>query len=249
MVRPKKHLGQHFLTDPSVAARIVSSLTAGEKVNVLEIGPGKGILTKILLNDPSINLKVIELDSESVEYLNKNYPSLHVLQGDFLKMDLGEVFGGNQFKIIGNFPYNISSQIVFKVLENHSLIPEMAGMFQKEVAKRICSEPGSKEYGILSVLTQVNYQTHYLFTVNEGVFFPPPKVKSGVIRLTRKDELTSAGEFKKLSALVKLAFNQRRKQMRNSLKSMLPEGFDHPYLAMRPEQLHYTQFIELMHLI
>ncbi len=249
MVKPKKHLGQHFLTDPSVANRIVDSLDIDETSNVLEIGPGKGVLTELLLNKKEIKLKVIELDSESSDYLNEHYPSLEVIRGNFLKIDLSETFNTESFKIIGNFPYNISSQIVFAILDNRLLIDEMVGMFQKEVAKRICSEPGSKEYGILSVLTQLNYDTKYLFTVNEGVFFPPPKVKSGVIRLKRKDELIGDDQFKKMRTLVKMAFNQRRKQLRNSIKGFLPENFDHPYLTKRPEQLHYSEFVELLEAI
>ena len=245
MVRPKKQLGQHFLTDTGVARKIVSSLSCEPGDNVLEIGPGKGVLTKLLL-EKDIRLKVIELDVESVDFLKDNFPQLSIIQGDFLKTDLGKIFDNEEFRIIGNFPYNISSQIVFSVLENDHLIKEMTGMFQKEVAKRICSEPGNKDYGILSVLSQVNFDCRYHFTVNEGVFFPPPKVKSGVISLKRKEDLLDKEDFAKLGTLVKLAFNQRRKQLRNSLRSMLPDGFDHPELSKRPEQLHYTEFLELL---
>ena len=249
MVKPKKHLGQHFLTDPAVAARIVDSLKTESNSRILEIGPGKGILTKWLLAKENIDLKAVELDEESVQFLNEHFPSLKVIQQDFLKLDLIQIFEGKSYKVIGNFPYNISSQIVFAILENRSVIDEMVGMFQKEVAKRICSAPGSKEYGILSVLSQANYKTDYLFSVNEGVFFPPPKVKSGVIRFSRKADFLKEDDFRKLSTLVKLAFNQRRKQLRNSIKSLLPENFEHPILTKRPEQLHFSEFIELMHML
>ncbi len=244
MVKPKKHLGQHFLTDQRVAQRISECLHYGSGDHILEIGPGKGILTRFIL-DKKVELKAIELDTESVEYLETNFPNLEVLNMDFLKIDFDKVFSGSEFKIIGNFPYNISSQIVFKILENANLIPQMGGMFQKEVAKRICSEPGTKDYGILSVLTQLMYETEYLFTVNEGVFFPPPKVKSGVIRITRKEDRVSDSEFGRIRTLVKMAFNQRRKQLRNSIKSMLPENFESELLSKRPEQLHFTDFQRL----
>ena len=245
MVRPKKHLGQHFLTDPSVAKRIVDSLQIQEAHNVLEIGPGKGVLTKFLL-DKNINLKVVEIDTESVRYLKGEYPDLQIIDGDFLRMDLSEIFDGKEFSVIGNFPYNISSQILFKILENRKCIQSSVGMFQKEVARRICSDKGNKEYGILSVLTQAVYDCSYLFSVNEGVFFPPPKVKSGVLRLNRKPDQLSEESYLKLGKLVKMAFNQRRKQMRNSLSAMLPQNFSHEMLSGRPEQYHFSEFIKLL---
>lgn len=246
MVKPKKHLGQHFLTEPAVAQRIVDALSYDNKVNILEIGPGKGVLTKFLLQKETKEVKVVELDDESVHYLNNEYPSLQVINDDFLKLNLTELFDQKKFSLIGNFPYNISSQIVFKVLENRYLIPQMVGMFQREVARRICAEPGNKDYGILSVLCQSTYHTEYLFTVNEGVFFPPPKVKSGVLRMNYKSEQLSDEKFKALWKMVKLAFNQRRKQLKNSLSSMLPKDFEHDLLTKRPEQLHYSEFLVLL---
>lgn len=246
MVKPKKHLGQHFLTESAIAKRIADALDLSGPANVLEIGPGKGILTQHLLDKKNANLKVVELDVESVHYLNDHYPDLKVLFEDFLKLDFQETFDGGEFKLIGNFPYNISSQIVFSILDNKSLVNEMVGMFQKEVARRICSEPGNKDYGILSVLAQANYDTSYLFTVNEGSFFPPPKVKSGVIRLVRKEDHLDEKRYRELKELVKTAFNQRRKQLGNSIKNLLPPNFQHPFLIKRPEQLHYTEFLSLL---
>ena len=244
MVRPKKHLGQHFLTDLNTAQKIARSLPMSEEDLVLEIGPGKGVLTNFLLEE-KINLKVCEIDNESVEYLKEHQNDLAIINADFLKLDLEDVFNGKEFKIIGNFPYNISSQIVFHILDNHPLIPAMAGMFQREVARRITSQPGSKDYGILSVLTQALYDCHYLFTVNEGVFHPPPKVKSGVILIERKEDAMDMDAFLHLKKVVKLAFNQRRKQLRNSLKSILPENFQGEVLGKRPEQLSVKDFQDL----
>ena len=247
-VRAKKHLGQHFLTDESVAQRIADSLTLNSYKKVLEIGPGMGVLTKYLLDKP-IETYVVEIDTESVAYLEQHYPKLHnrILAKDFLKYNINEVFQQEPFAIIGNFPYNISSQIVFKTLEMRDQIPEFSGMFQKEVAERICEKKGSKVYGILSVLTQAFYDAEYLFTVNEDVFNPPPKVKSGVLRLIRKPNYQLPCDEKLFFSVVKQAFNQRRKTMRNSLKSMIHSDNlkEDSIFDLRPEQLSVEQFIEL----
>ncbi len=247
-VKAKKHLGQHFLTDESVAQNIADTLSLKGYQKVLEIGPGMGVLTKYLLEKP-IETNVIEIDTESVAYLEENYPKLHghIISKDFLKYDLNEVFKGEPFAIIGNFPYNISSQIVFKTLEMRHQIPEFSGMFQKEVAERICEKKGSKVYGILSVLTQAFYEAEYLFTVDEHVFNPPPKVKSGVLRLTRKENYELPCDEKLFFSVVKQAFNQRRKTMRNSLKSMINSDNlkEDSIFDLRPEQLSYEQFITL----
>jgi 16S rRNA (adenine1518-N6/adenine1519-N6)-dimethyltransferase len=246
MVRPKKHLGQHFLTDLNTAQRIVDSMSYGDAANVLEIGPGKGVLTKFLL-EKKVNLKLVELDAESVEHLQSHFDlsKMEVISGDALKLDYTELFDGQSFSVIGNFPYNISSQIVFKVLEQRSSVTQLVGMFQKEMAKRICSPPGNKDYGILSVLTQAYFDAKYLFTVNEGVFFPPPKVKSGVLRLIRKENPPDIDSYQRFSTLVKTAFQQRRKQLKNTLKPLFPDGFDHKLLTQRPEQLHWTEFLDI----
>jgi len=247
-VRAKKHLGQHFLTDETVAQRIADSLTLNGYKKVLEIGPGMGVLTKYLLEKP-IETYVVEIDTESVAYLEQHYPKLHnrILAKDFLKYNINEVFQQEPFAIIGNFPYNISSQIVFKTLEMRNQIPEFSGMFQKEVAERICEKKGSKVYGILSVLTQAFYDAEYLFTVNEDVFNPPPKVKSGVLRLIRKPNYQLSCDEKLFFSVVKQAFNQRRKTMRNSLKSMIHSDNlkEDSIFDLRPEQLSVEQFIEL----
>ncbi|NHN27142.1 16S rRNA (adenine(1518)-N(6)/adenine(1519)-N(6))-dimethyltransferase RsmA [Flavobacterium jejuense] len=247
-VKAKKHLGQHFLTDESVAQNIANTLSFTGYKKVLEIGPGMGVLTKYLLEKP-IETNVIEIDTESVTYLEENYPKLHghIISKDFLRYDLNEVFNNEQFAIIGNFPYNISTQIVFKTLEMRNQIPEFSGMFQKEVAQRICEKKGSKVYGILSVLTQAFYDAEYLFTVDEHVFDPPPKVKSGVLRLTRKKNYELPCDEKLFFSVVKQAFNQRRKTMRNSLKSMINSDNlkEDSIFDLRPEQLSYEQFIEL----
>lgn len=247
-VKAKKHLGQHFLTDESVAQNIADTLSLKGYQKVLEIGPGMGVLTKYLLEKP-IETNVIEIDTESVAYLEENYPKLHghIISKDFLKYNLNEVFKGEPFAIIGNFPYNISSQIVFKTLEMRHQIPEFSGMFQKEVAERICEKKGSKVYGILSVLTQAFYEAEYLFTVDEHVFNPPPKVKSGVLRLTRKENYELPCDEKLFFSVVKQAFNQRRKTMRNSLKSMINSDNlkEDSIFDLRPEQLSYEQFITL----
>lgn len=246
-VRPKKNLGQHFLNDQNIAIQIVEGLMCKQPNSVLEIGPGMGVLTKYLLKYPDFNLKLIEIDGESVDYLHAHYPALEgkVHLGDFLKIDINEIFTGD-FTIIGNFPYNISSQIFFKVLEYKDRIPAVVGMLQKEVAERLASPHGSKAYGILSVLLQTFYDIEYLFTVHEGVFTPPPKVKSGVIRLTRNQRTDIGCKWSFYKEIIKLAFNQRRKTMRNSLKSIIaPLEFDHEWLNRRPEQMSVEDFIEL----
>jgi 16S rRNA (adenine1518-N6/adenine1519-N6)-dimethyltransferase len=247
-VKAKKHLGQHFLKDESIAKAIADTLNLEGYDDVLEIGPGMGVLTKYLLEKP-ITTYVIEIDTESVAYLDVNYPKLKdkIISKDFLKYNINEVFDGKQFAIIGNFPYNISTQIVFRTLEYRNQIPEFSGMFQKEVAERICSKKGSKVYGILSVLAQAFYEVEYLFTVDETVFDPPPKVKSGVMRMRRKENYSLPCSEKLLFTVVKTAFQQRRKTMRNSLKSLnLSDNLrEEKIFDLRPEQLSVEQFIEL----
>lgn len=247
-VKAKKHLGQHFLKDESIAKAIADTLNLEGYDDVLEIGPGMGVLTKYLLEKP-IKTYVIEIDTESVAYLDANYPKLKdkIISKDFLKYNINEVFDGKQFAIIGNFPYNISTQIVFRTLEYRNQIPEFSGMFQKEVAERICSKKGSKVYGILSVLAQAFYEVEYLFTVDETVFDPPPKVKSGVMRMRRKENYSLPCSEKLLFTVVKTAFQQRRKTMRNSLKSLnLSDNLrEDTIFDLRPEQLSVEQFIEL----
>ncbi|XCF05887.1 16S rRNA (adenine(1518)-N(6)/adenine(1519)-N(6))-dimethyltransferase RsmA [Tamlana crocina] len=251
-VKAKKHLGQHFLNDESVAQKIADTLSLNGYKNVLEIGPGMGVLTKYLLKK-DITTYVIEIDTESVEYLKANYLNLapRIIGKDFLKYDLNEVFKGEPLAIIGNYPYNISSQIVFKALEMRNQIPEFSGMFQKEVAQRICSKEGSKVYGILSVLTQAFYDAEYLFTVPPNVFNPPPKVDSGVLRLTRKENFTLPCDEKLFFRVVKMAFQQRRKTIRNSLKTLnLSDNLKaNSIFGKRPEQLSVPEFIELTQLI
>lgn len=246
-VRAKKHLGQHFLKDKNIAQQIVESLVATDK-RVLEIGPGTGVLTEFLLQRTDLDFHVVEVDHESVVYLSINYPSLipKIHQCDFLKMDLTEIFGSNSLSIIGNFPYNISSQIFFKVIEYKDLVPEVVGMVQKEVAERMAAKHGNKTYGILSVLLQRWYDIEYLFTVHEHVFVPPPKVKSAVVRLTRNERKEMECDEKLFIQVVKTTFNQRRKTMRNSLKPLLDGRiFEHEFLNLRPEQLNILQFVEL----
>ncbi|MEM7087305.1 MAG: 16S rRNA (adenine(1518)-N(6)/adenine(1519)-N(6))-dimethyltransferase RsmA [Bacteroidota bacterium] len=247
-VRAKKHLGQHFLTDESVAEKIANTLSLVGYDNVLEIGPGTGVLTKYLLQSP-VQLVAMEVDWDSIAYLNENYaqPHLEVIEADFLKFDLSLLFKDAPFAITGNFPYNISTQIVFKTLEYRDRIPEFTGMFQKEVAKRICEKKGSKTYGILSVLTQAFYDTEYLFTVPPGVFNPPPKVDSGVLRLTRKDDYSLPCSEQMLFKVVKTAFQQRRKTLRNSLKTfqLSDKLKEDAIFGQRPEQLSVQDFIEL----
>lgn len=247
-VRAKKHLGQHFLTDESIAARIADTLSLDNYKNILEIGPGMGVLTKYLLKKDK-TIWVVEIDTESIDYLKSHYLHLsdRIINEDFLKMDLSTYFNKDPLAIIGNFPYNISSQIVFKTIECREQIPEFSGMFQKEVALRITAAPGSKTYGIISVLTQAFYEAEYLFTVPPSVFNPPPKVDSGVLRLVRKKDYSLPVDVSFFFRVVKTAFNQRRKTLRNSLKSFqisdkLKEG---AIFALRPEQLTVQQFVEL----
>jgi len=243
-VKPKKHLGQHFLADANIAKKIAENILY--KGDVLEIGPGMGILTKFLLQNNDINLAVIEIDGESVEYLRQHLGAgFLILHQDVLKFDLRSIFS-SQFAVVGNFPYNISAPILFRLLEYKALIPEFTGMLQKEVAERITQQPGSKQYGILSVLLQTFYETKYLFTVNEAVFNPPPKVKSGVIRLLRKEDFTLNCDEKTYFQIVKTSFNQRRKTLRNSLKSLSGSNkIDPAILQKRPEQLHFEEFITI----
>lgn len=252
-VKPKKALGQHFLTDETIAARIAATLDDYKGMPVLEVGPGMGVLTKYLL-DYGHDVTVVEIDDESVDYLNQNFPSLHgrILGDDFLKMDLAKVMGDRQFCVIGNYPYNISSQIFFKVLDYKDLIPCCSGMLQKEVAERLAAAPGSKVYGILSVLLQAWYDVEYLFTVNENVFNPPPKVKSGVIRMKRNDVTQLGCDEKLFRTIVKTTFGQRRKTLRNSIRGLLPPGCvlpDLPVWGQRPEQLSVQEFINLTNVV
>jgi 16S rRNA (adenine1518-N6/adenine1519-N6)-dimethyltransferase len=244
-VQPKKNLGQHFLKDAGIAGKIAGTLTGKGYDSVLEIGPGMGILTGFLIKRGFFDLRVIEIDNESVHYLNENFPELNILRGDFLNMDLDAYYPG-KLAIIGNFPYNISTQIMFRVLEYRDKIAEVAGMLQREVAERICAGPGSKTYGILSVLLQAFYRTEYLFTVSEHVFAPPPKVKSGVIRLTRNETVRLDCDEALFFRVVKAAFNQRRKTLRNSIKSAFRiSREDYRDFGLRPEQLTVNQFIEM----
>ncbi|MEY8849679.1 16S rRNA (adenine(1518)-N(6)/adenine(1519)-N(6))-dimethyltransferase RsmA [Psychroserpens sp. XS_ASV72] len=251
-VRAKKHLGQHFLNDESIAERIANSLSLEGYDAVLEIGPGMGVLTKYLLQK-DVETHVIELDSESVEYLKAHFLNLsnRVHEADFLKYDLSKIFKDVPFAIIGNFPYNISSQIVFKTLELRDQVPEFSGMFQKEVAERICAKEGNKTYGILSVLTQAFYDAEYLFTVPPSVFNPPPKVDSGVLLLKRKANLNLPCNEALFFKVVKTAFQQRRKTLRNSLKTFnLSDNLKaNVIFGKRPEQLSVASFIELTQLI
>ncbi len=250
-VRAKKHLGQHFLNDESIAKRIADGLTWENFQEVLEIGPGMGVLTKYILQEKK-KISVVEIDTESVEYLRDNYALFYsdfkIYEEDFLKMDFKKF--PDQIAVLGNFPYNISTQIIFKVLEEREQVPEVVGMFQKEVAERIAAPKGNKIYGILSVLAQAYYEVEYLFTVNENVFTPPPKVKSGVIRMKRFREHLDLDE-KKFFQVVKAGFNQRRKTLRNALKPIgIPEELnDHEFLNLRAEQLGVDEFIELTKLM
>lgn len=247
-VKPKKHLGQHFLNDESIAKKIADTLTLKGYDTILEIGPGMGVLTKYLLEKPTTTY-VIEIDTESVSYLEAHYLELsnRIIQEDVLKYDFSKTFADKSFAIIGNFPYNISSQIVFKMLENRKQIPEFSGMFQKEVAQRICEKEGNKTYGILSVLVQAFYTAEYLFTVPPTVFNPPPKVDSGVLRLKRKQDFVLSCSDKLFFSVVKSAFQQRRKTLRNSLKGFnLSENLKaNTIFGKRPEQLSVDAFIKL----
>ncbi len=252
-VRAKKHLGQHFLSDKNIANNIALALTShGNYQKVLEIGPGMGVLTQFLLQSDK-EIFVVEIDKESVAYIKNHFPKLnhHIIEGDFLKLPIDKLFH-EQIAVIGNFPYNISSQILFKVLDHYMQIPELVGMFQKEVAERVAASHGNKSYGILSVILQVYYDIEYLFTVHEHVFTPPPKVKSAVIRLRRKENLPENLDEKHFKNVVKTAFNQRRKTLRNALKPLLNEKNKlkvEPYLNLRAEQLSVKEFIELAQLL
>ena len=247
-VKPKKYLGQHFLIDDKISERISEAISKTSKVNLLEIGPGTGALTKFLLHE-NIDLISYEVDEESITYLKNEYPTLKVLNKDILKTDWTKIFEGN-YSVTGNFPYNISSQILFKIYENRTKIDEMVGMFQKEVAERVCSGPGTKRYGILSVLIQAFYNVEYLFTVNEDVFNPPPKIKSGVIKITRNNIIELDCDEKLFFRVVKAIFNQRRKMARNSLKSLLGDKkINHVLLSKRPEELSIENFIEITNII
>ena len=250
-VRAKKHLGQHFLTDLSIAQRIAETIGEAPQ-NVLEIGPGMGVLTQFLLQNPNLNLKVIEIDTESVEYLEEHFPALQgrIIEADFLRYDLGTLFGEN-FTLIGNFPYNISNPILFSVFEHRNTIPLVAGMFQKEVAERIAAKPKNKTYGILSVLLSAFYDIEYLFTVNENVFNPPPKVKSAVIRLRRNNVEALPCDEKLFVSVVKAGFNQRRKTLRNALRALnLPlDNVPQNLLQSRAEQLSVEEFIQLTQIL
>ena len=253
LVRAKKHLGQHFLTDKNIAAKIVDSLRPENKYSqVLEVGPGMGILSDFLLEKKEYEVSLIDIDDESVQYLQKKYPQLgsRLLNADFLQLDFASIFNG-PLGIIGNFPYNISSQILFKVLDNRRQVVEVVGMFQKEVAERCASKPGSKEYGILSVFLQAYYKVEYLFTVKAGVFNPPPKVLSAVIRLTRNETVELNCDEKLFWQVVKAGFNQRRKTLRNAVSSLINKEkmTEEPLLDLRAERLSVDDFIKLTNLI
>lgn len=245
-VRPKKNLGQHFLKDRSIAKRISDSLTGSGYRSVLEIGPGMGVLTGYLIDRKFDDFRVVEIDNESVHYLREQFPDLkEIIRGDFLDMDLDLVFDG-RLAVTGNFPYNISSQILFRVLTYRDKVAELCGMFQREVAERICAAPGTRTSGILSVLIQSFYSAEYLFTVSESVFSPPPKVKSGVIRLIRNSTTSLGCDEKLFFRVVKAAFGQRRKMLRNSIKaSFTLKNEGNKYFSLRPEQLSVEQFVEL----
>lgn len=248
-MQAKKSFGQHFLNNEGIASRIANSLLPDTAAaNVLEVGPGKGMLTKYLL-EKDFRLKCVEADADMVAYLQVHFPTLDgkVIFEDFLKMDLENAFDGQPFCIIGNFPYNISSQIVFKMVEHRTLVPQLVGMFQKEMAERIIAPPGGKDYGVISVLTQAFYEGKYLFSVSNGNFNPPPKVQSGVIRLVRRADSLGCDEalFRKV---VKQAFSQRRKMLRNTLKPFFensPEALEETFFTLRPEVLSVAQFVEL----
>jgi 16S rRNA (adenine1518-N6/adenine1519-N6)-dimethyltransferase len=248
-ISAKKHLGQHFLKEEVIAEKIVDSLNPnGRYKEVLEIGPGMGVLSKFLFQKMEYNTTLIEIDKEAISYLQKHFPEFksNLIEGDFLSMNLKETFH-EPFAIIGNFPYNISTQILFKILENRELVPECVGMFQKEVAERIAGEPGNKEYGILSVFMQAYYEVELLFVLNENDFSPPPRVKSAVLRFERKENFELGADEKAFFRTVKTAFNQRRKTLRNALSSLMNKKDDGtiPYLDKRAETLSWQQFVEL----
>ena len=253
LVKAKKHLGQHFLTDKNIAQRIVDGLIHTDKYNqVLEVGPGMGILSDILLQREDLQTFLIDIDVESFQFLKEKYPQLgdRLINGDFLKLNFADIFPG-KFAVIGNFPYNISSQILFKILENRQNVVEMVGMFQKEVAERCASKPGTKEYGILSVFIQAYYNIEYLFTVKPGTFNPPPKVNSGVIRLTRNEVEELDCDEKLFWRVVKAGFNQRRKTLRNALSAVVPKDRlgEHPFYEKRAETLSVADFVELTNFV
>ena len=255
-VRPKKNLGQHFLTDLSIARRIADTVDACPDIPVHEIGPGMGVLTQYLVTKDR-EVKAVEIDSECVAYLHANFPKLrdNIIGDDFLRMDLNEIFAGHQFVLTGNYPYDISSQIFFKMLDYKDLIPCCTGMIQREVALRMASEPGNKAYGILSVLIQAWYDVEYLFTVDEHVFNPPPKVKSAVIRMTRNGVTDLGCDERLFKRIVKAVFNQRRKMLRVSLRQIFsgtparPEFYTNEVMTKRPEQLSVAQFVELTNMV
>lgn len=248
-VKAKKHLGQHFLTDLDIARQIVDALMLTNTYqHVLEVGPGMGVLTQFLIQNKNYTTFPIDIDRESIGYLAEKYPELkgNIIYGDFLQLNLPELSDNKPFAVIGNFPYNISTQILFKVLDFKDLIPEIVGMFQKEVAERVAAKPGSKTFGITSVLLQAYYDVEYLFTVDEHVFDPPPKVKSAVIRLTRNDKKQLDCDEALFKTIVKTAFNQRRKTLRNSLKNFLNDELKHEEIFnRRPEQLGFEEFVFL----
>lgn len=255
-VRPKKNLGQHFLTDLNIAKAIADTVDACPDIPILEVGPGMGVLTQYLMTKGR-ELKVVEIDTESVAYLNEKYPALrqHIVGEDFLRMDLNNLFNGRQFVLTGNYPYDISSQIFFKMLDNKDLIPCCTGMIQREVALRMASSPGNKAYGILSVLIQAWYNVEYLFTVDENVFNPPPKVKSAVIRMTRNNTIDLGCDWGLFRRVVKTVFNQRRKMLRVSLRQIFNSQQEHAsffsdeIMTRRPEQLSIGQFVELTNMV
>ena len=253
-VRAKKQFGQHFLTDETIAQDIVNalSLTSSYKI-VLEVGPGMGVLTKYLIVKPEFETHIVDIDRDSIAYLKKHFPLLEgkIIEGDFLTLDLPQLFKNQPFAVIGNFPYNISTEILFTVLNHKNLVPEVVGMFQKEVAERIAAKPKNKTYGITSVLLQAFYDIEYLFTVHEHVFNPPPKVKSAVIRLKRNTVQRLDCDEKLFKQLVKAGFNQRRKTLRNSIKAfkLKPEFANHPYLTKRAEELAVADFVSLTNMI
>ena len=256
LVKPKKNLGQHFLTDLSIAKRIADTVDACPEIPVLEIGPGMGVLTQYLVEKPRM-VKAVEIDAESVAYLYERFPKLHenILGEDFLQMDLTQIFDGKQFVLTGNYPYDISSQIFFKMLDYKDLIPCCTGMIQREVALRMAAAPGSKAYGILSVLIQAWYDVEYLFTVDENVFNPPPKVKSAVIRMTRNDVTDIGCDEQLFKRVVKTVFNQRRKMLRVSLRQIFNNGkptdgfYEQDIMTKRPEQLSIPQFVKLTNMV
>lgn len=251
-VRAKKALGQHFLTDQSIAMKIVDSLGRSEVKDVLEIGPGMGVLTQYLLKRDDIDLKLVELDGESVEYLLTHFPGMQgkLYQADYLRLDIHTLFQ-DKYRVIGNFPYNISSQIFFKILEDKDRVPEVVCMIQKEVAERIAEKPGSKTYGILSVLLQAWYDIDYIVSVGSGAFCPPPKVQSAVIRLRRNSRSSLGCDEKLFKTVVKTAFNQRRKTLRNALKPLLGDSVDssNPVFDLRAERLSVEDFVALTNLL